>query len=85
MLNMLSYLGGMGAGLVWGWLVILVLGRGVSCRPLAGYLGVAAATLLLCLQYLFQADWMAAAFFWGATVCSTVLHLGWLRFRRRSL
>jgi hypothetical protein len=83
MLIMLSNLGGIGAGLAWGWLVILVLGRGAPRRLLAGCLGVATATMLFCLQYLCEADWAAAACFLVATSFGMVLHLAWFRSRRR--
>lgn len=81
---MLLYLGGIGAGLVWGWVAILVLGRGVSRRPLVGFLGMTGVTLLLCLQHLFVADWTAAACFLGATGAAAVLHLDWLASLRRA-
>ena len=79
---MLSFLGATGAGMVWGWLAIQVLGRAAPRRPLAGFLGGAVVTLFLCLQYLSQVDWAAAAFFGGATGGAAVLHLGWLRSLR---
>jgi hypothetical protein len=81
---MLLYFGGIGAGLVWGWLAILVLGRGAPRRALVDFLWLAGVTLLLCLQHLFVADWTAAACFLGATGAAAVLHLGWLASLRRA-
>jgi hypothetical protein len=78
---MLSWLGGIGLGLVWGWLIILIMGRGSSVQSsLVKFLSVATATIVLLLQQFFQGNWQSALFFTGGAIGAGVIHFKWLSF-----
>jgi hypothetical protein len=75
----IASLGGIGLGLVWGWLLALVSGRERSLRPYLSYLWLALATLLVALQVLLLTNWdrLVVACFLGALACGVFVHLGW--------
>jgi len=79
----LSLLGGVSEGLVWGWLTALFLGRGPDRPSVMGRLAVAAATAVLFGQQVIQAHGPAAACFLAAAGIAALFQLGWLRRRRR--
>lgn len=74
---LLTALGAIGIGLVWGWLVGTVE-TGIR-RPLLTGISVSVATGLIgALVYVFG-DWIAILFFLGAALITFLLSLGWRR------
>jgi hypothetical protein len=70
-------LGGVGLGLVWGWL-LGIAGDGPR-RPLLTGLALTGATLLLALEVLLFTQWIVLAFFLGSTGLAWLLHFLWRR------
>ena len=78
---MLSWFGGLGLGLVWGWLIVLIMGRGSSVQcSVVKFLSVATATIVLFLHQFFQACLLSALFFMGGAIGAVILHFKWLSF-----
>lgn len=76
----MSSFGGLGMGLVWGWLLILVgSNRTASRRPILDFLALGLATLLIALQQLWLANVKTLIFFVIATAFAFVMHLAWRR------
>jgi hypothetical protein len=74
---LIASLGSIGAGLVWGWLLALLGGRGRVRPSLRDVLLLSIATVLLALQVLWFTNWGTLALFAGATTLALLLHLGW--------
>lgn len=73
----IPYVGGVGLGLMWGWLIGIVGNR--PRRPLLAGLALTGATLLLALEVLLLTQWIVLALFLGATGLAWVLHILWRR------
>jgi NhaP-type Na+/H+ or K+/H+ antiporter len=78
---LLVSLGGIGLGLVWGWLLGSLEGR-VS-RPLRSVLFLSIATLLLGVEVLVFADVSKVLLFLGSATLSLLLRIGWQHELRR--
>lgn len=72
---LVTILGSMGTGLVWGWLMGNLAGRGK--RTLRNGLALSAATIPLAISIVLLADWRAMVFFLGAMGLALLFHLGW--------
>jgi hypothetical protein len=75
---LISSIGGVAMGLVWGWLVILVgSNRTTARRPIFDILAFGLATLLVGLQYLWLANVNTLIFFAIAAAFAFIIHLAW--------
>jgi hypothetical protein len=83
---LITVLGAVGLGLVWGWLIAWLIGQ--ACRSPRTIFALSVATLLLAVEVLFLAGSLAVVFSLGMVVLSLVLSLAWqygLRKRYGSL
>jgi hypothetical protein len=78
---LITLLGSVGIGLVWGWLLGSLGGR--IRRPLVVGWSTSLATLLAAAVTLMFADRRGLWFFLGATALSLLLHLAWRQELRR--
>jgi hypothetical protein len=78
---LITLLGSVGIGLVWGWLLGNLGGR-VRRPQLVGW-STSLATLLVATLVLMFTDRRALWFFLGATALSLLLHLAWRQELRR--
>lgn len=78
---LITWLGSVGIGLVWGWLLGSLGGR-VRRPQLVGW-SASAATLLVAVVVRWFADGRALWLFVGAAALSLLLHLGWRQELRR--
>ncbi|MGB9181083.1 MAG: hypothetical protein WCB68_17760 [Pyrinomonadaceae bacterium] len=74
---LITSLGGVGFGLVWGWLMGSLEGH--TERPLRRGLIVGAATLLISAEIFWLANGFTIALFLGAALIALLLHVGWRR------
>jgi energy-converting hydrogenase Eha subunit E len=75
---LISSIGGVGIGLVWGWLIILVgSNRTAARRPIVNILAFGLATLLVALQLLWLAEVKTLIFFAAAVAFAFIIHLAW--------
>ncbi len=72
-----GFLGGIGLGLVWGWLLGLVWGR--MRRPSTTIPSLAAAILAQALVIRALTGWLVTAAFLLAAGLSFLVHVGWRR------
>ena len=70
-----SALGCVGLGLIWGWLVGNLEGR--VHRPVATGIAISMGTMLMALEVLLFTGWSMTLFFLGAAIFALLLHLGW--------
>jgi hypothetical protein len=79
----IAWLGGVGIGLVWGWL----MGRLISLARLTSlsWLALLAETFLVSGQIYLFADWSSLFIFLGAAGLALLIHLGWIRMLRARL
>jgi len=82
---LITSLGSMGMGLMWGWLLILFGGRGPLRRPLVNAFALALATLIYALQLVWFSDGQAVIYFLATTIISLTLHLAWRHSLRNNL
>jgi len=73
---LIAMAGSTSAGLVLGWLMGILAGRGVH-RPLLDGLVLSAATLLFAIEVFVLVDWRASTLLLGATGLALWLHLEW--------
>lgn len=73
----ITSLGGVGFGLVWGWLMGSL--EGYVQRPLRAGALLGAATLLLSAEIFWLASGLTIALFLGAALIALLLHVGWRR------
>lgn len=78
---LITWLGSVGIGLVWGWLLGSLGGR-VQRPQLIGW-ATSLATILAAFVVLMFADRRGLWFFLGATALSLLLHLAWRQELRR--
>ena len=78
-------IGGIGMGLMWGWLLVLVGGRGRPKRPFITILALILATILVALQLFFLTGWPTLPYFLASTALSLMVHLGWRQELRKNL
>ncbi len=79
---LISALGAVGLGLVWGWLMAWLIGQALRSPRTAFVLGI--ATLLLAAEVLFLAGMLALVFSLGMMALALVLSLAWQhRLRKR--
>jgi len=78
---LITTVGSMGLGLVWGWLMGSLSGRGG--RLLRNGLALSAATLAFAAEVILLAGWQAVAFFLGATALALLSCVLWRRDLRR--
>jgi hypothetical protein len=78
---LITTLGSIGLGLVWGWLMGSFSGR--SGRLLRNGLVLSATTLAFAAEVFLLAGWQAVAFFLGATAFALLSHVLWRRDLRR--
>lgn len=78
---LITWLGSVGLGLVWGWLLGSLGGR--VRRPLLVGWSTSLATLLVATLVLMITDRRELWFFLGATALSLLLHLAWRQELRR--
>jgi len=71
----IHFLGTIGLGLVWGWLI----GRVVYGQPLRNVPYLIGATLILGAEVLVFIDWRAVLVFFGATGFALLFHSQWRR------
>lgn len=74
---MVTILGSVGIGLVWGWLVGNLTGRGK--QTLRNGLALSAATIPLAIWIFVLTDWRAMVFFLSSIGPALLFHLGWQR------
>jgi len=74
---LITWLGGAGVGLVWGWSMgrLIGLARRTSLNGLVPGVG----TILLSIQTYLLADWQPLVLFLGAAGLALLIHLEWLR------
>jgi len=77
---LITWVGGAGIGLVWGWLIEQSIGRTDSQLLTRAVLQVGA--VLLSIQMYLLADLLSAYIFITAVLLSLLIHLGWLRWLR---
>jgi hypothetical protein len=77
----ITLLGSIGIGLVWGWLIGPFGDH--PRRKLLNGLTVSAATLSLATLVYWFAGWQGTVFFLGLTTLAFLLHLGWRHELRR--
>ena len=70
-------MGGVGMGLVWGWLLILVWPVVPGKRPFRNIAAIFLATTLVGFQHLLFTDWRQALVFLGTAVIGFSAHLAW--------
>lgn len=78
---LITMLGSMGLGLVWGWLMGSLGGRGG--RLLLNGLALSTATLVFAIEVFLLAGWRALAPFLGAAAFALLLHVLWRRKLRK--
>lgn len=79
---LVTWSGGAGIGLVWGWLMGRLIGW--TRRPLIKGLTPGVGTILLSIQIYLLADLRSLIFFLGTAGFALLIHLEWLqRLRRR--
>lgn len=79
----MTMIGSIGMGLVWGWLLILVGGRGVWKRPFLTPFLLSLATLIIT-AYLFSfTDFSTSLLFLFAATVAAFFHLAWQHELRR--
>lgn len=78
---LITMLGSMGLGLVWGWLMGGLSGRGG--RLLLNGLALSTATLVFAIEVFLLAGWRALAPFLGAAAFALLLHVLWRRDLRK--
>jgi len=83
-MELIPSLGGIGAGLVWGWLLALFLAPG-STKPVLCGLALSVATLLALASVHYLAGGATALLHLGATIVSLGAHLGWRAALRQSM
>lgn len=71
----ITLLGSVGEGFVWGWLVAGVFGS--VQKTILNVLLLGLATLLLLSEAIWLAGWRSAAFLLGAAVIAFLVHHGW--------
>lgn len=74
---LITSLGGVGFGLVWGWLMGSLEGRGQ--RLLRRGLLTGAATVIISAEIFWLANGPAIFFFLGSALIALLLHTGWRR------
>jgi hypothetical protein len=75
---LITSFGGVGMGLVWGWLLILVGSNTTpGRRPIRNIIALGLATVIFILQLLWLADGKTLIFFLAATTFSFLMHLAW--------
>ncbi len=85
MASLITMIGTVGMGLVWGWLLLLIGGRGQAKRPFLTPFFLFLATFLVTV-YLFLLTTLAASIlFLIAALLTAFFHLAWQQeLRRRS-
>jgi biotin transporter BioY len=78
---LITMLGSIGLGLVWGWLMGSLSGQ--SRRPLRNGLALSTATLVFAIEVFLLAGWRALALFLGAVASALLLHVLWRRGLRK--
>lgn len=78
---MLNILGSVGFGIVWGWLMVLIGGRGQP--PWWNVLPLVAATGVLGLTIYQFASLTLTLSFAGAAVLASLIHMAWIQELRR--
>ena len=78
---LITMLGSMGLGLVWGWLMGSLSGRGG--RLLLNGLALSTATLVFAIEVFLLAGWRALALFLVAAASTLLLHVLWRRELRK--
>jgi hypothetical protein len=78
---LITLLGSIGIGLVWGWLIGPLGDR--PRRKFLNVLTVSAATLSLAGLVYWFAGWQGTVFFLGPMTLAFLLHLGWRQELRR--
>ncbi len=78
----ITSIGSVGIGLMWGWLLILFGGRGHAKRPWRNILALGLATMLLALQLFLYSSWQTVLIFLVAAILSFAIHLAWHRALR---
>jgi hypothetical protein len=79
----MTMIGSIGLGLVWGWLLILVGGRGVWKRPFLTPLLLSLATLLIAVYLLSFTNFPTMLIFLLAATVAAFFHLAWQHELRR--
>lgn len=74
---LITWLGGAGVGLVWGWWMGRLIGW--THRPLVNGLTPGVGMILLSIQIYLLADWRSLILFLGAAGFALLIHLEWLR------
>jgi membrane protein implicated in regulation of membrane protease activity len=78
---LITMLGSIGLGLVWGWLMGSLSSRGR--RLLRNGLALSTATFIFAIEVFLLAGWRAVALFLGAAASALLLHVLWRRELRR--
>ena len=78
---LITTLGSIGLGLVWGWLMGSLSGRGG--RLLLNGLALSTATLVIAIEVFLLAGWRALTPFLGAAAFTLLLHVLWRRELRK--
>lgn len=74
---LITLLGSIGVGLVWGWLIAGFSGSGR--KPVLNILVLSVATTVILAEVVWLAGWRSAAFFLGAAGIAFLIHRGWKR------
>jgi hypothetical protein len=74
---LITLLGSIGVGMVWGWLLAGVSGSGR--KPILNVLLLSVATTLLLAEVLWLAGWRSAVFLLGAAGMAFLIHRCWRR------
>lgn len=78
---LITTMGSVGLGLVWGWLMGSLSGRGG--RLLRNGLALGAATMVFAVEVILLAGWQAVVVFLGATALALLSCVLWRRELRR--
>jgi len=70
-------MGGIGLGLVWGWLLVVVLEP--DRKRFISFCKIAAATTLVAVEVAAMEGSQSLLLFMGAMVFAALLHLAWVR------
>jgi hypothetical protein len=74
---LITFLGSIGVGLVWGWLIASAPSS--VRKPILNVLLLSVATALILAEVLWLAGWRSAAFVFGAAGIAFLMHRGWRR------
>jgi len=70
-------MGGIGLGLVWGWLLVLFVKP--DRERIIAFSKIAAATALVAVEVVVMASSRSVLFFLGAVIGAALLHFAWVR------